>query len=134
MRAMRCVVLVYGVVAYLAFLVVFAAMFLFANNLGIVRGIDAPPAGSLAIDVALAAVFGISHSVLARPTAKRAVTALIPRAAERSTYVLVASATLALMIWQWRAAPAVIWHVESPALRAVIWAISGIGAAMIVGS
>jgi protein-S-isoprenylcysteine O-methyltransferase Ste14 len=130
----RFVVLVYGVVAYLAFLAVFAALFLFAGNLGIVRGIDAPPPGSLAIDLALVAVFGVSHSVLARPAVKRALTAIVPRVAERSTYVLVASATLALLVWQWRAAADPIWHVAHPAIRAVIWGIGGVGAVLIVVS
>jgi protein-S-isoprenylcysteine O-methyltransferase Ste14 len=130
----RFVVLVYGVVAYLAFLAVFAALFLFAGNLGVVRGIDAEPAGSLAIDLVLVALFGVSHSVLARPAAKRALTAILPRVAERSTYVLVASATLALLVWQWRAATDPIWHVAQPALRAAIWAAGGVGAILIVVS
>jgi protein-S-isoprenylcysteine O-methyltransferase Ste14 len=130
----RLAVVVYGVVAYVAFLGVFAAMFLFADNLGIVRGIDAPPTGSLAVDLVLVAVFGVSHSVLARPAAKRALTAAVPAAAERSTYVVVASAALALTVWQWRAAPDVIWHVAQPAVRAAIWGISGIGAVLIVAA
>jgi protein-S-isoprenylcysteine O-methyltransferase Ste14 len=135
MAAMRrIVVLTYGAVAYVAFVVVFAAMFLFANNLGIVRGIDAPPGGSLAIDLALVAVFGVSHSVLARPAMKRALAAIVPPVVERSTYVLVASATLALTVWQWRSAPQVIWDVTQPALRWAIWAVSGVGAVMIVSS
>lgn len=130
----RWVVLVYGVACYVVFVAVFAAMALFAANLGVVRGIDQPPSGplatGLAIDLALIAVFGVSHSVLARPWAKR----LLPAAIERSTYVLVASAALALMMWQWRAQPQLVWHVASPALRGLVWAVWGLGAAIVLVS
>jgi methanethiol S-methyltransferase len=131
---MRAVIVVYGVACYVAFLAVFTALALFAWNAGCVRGIDAAPAGSLAIDFGLVALFGVSHSVLARPAAKRVVTSIVTPAAERSTYVLIASASLALLIWQWRADPAIVWHVVSPAARAVVWAVAAGGAALIVGS
>jgi protein-S-isoprenylcysteine O-methyltransferase Ste14 len=135
MRAMRrAVILGYGAVCYLAFLAVFSALALFAWNAGGVRGIDAPPHGSLAIDLALIAVFGVSHSVLARPAAKRVVTAIVSPVAERSTYVLIASGSLALLMWQWRADDAVIWHVATPAVRMVVWAVAGAGSLLIVVS
>ncbi len=122
----RWVVLAYGVACYLAFGAVFAALALFASNAGIVRGVDTAPAGTLWIDLAWIALFGVSHSVLARPWAKRALPAVI----ERSTYVLVASAALGLMMWQWRADPRLVWHVTSPALRALVWGAWGLGAAI----
>ena len=130
----RAAILAYGVACYLAFVGSFSALALFGWNLGIVRGIDAPPRGSLVIDLALLAVFGVSHSVLARPAAKRVATAMIPEPAERSTYVLVASASLALLVWQWRAQPEVVWHVSTPAVRYAIWALSGAFSALIVVS
>lgn len=127
---MRWLVLAYGVACYVAFVAVFVAMALFSANAGIVRGIDRPPAGSLAIDLALIALFGVSHSVLARPWAKRR----IPASIERSTYVLVASASLALLMWQWRAQPDFVWHVTAPAGRAAIWGAWVVGAAIVLVS
>jgi protein-S-isoprenylcysteine O-methyltransferase Ste14 len=118
----RVSVLVYGVVTYVAFVATFGALLDFAAGTGYVRSIDgspaAPLASALAIDLALIAVFGVSHSVLARPYVKR----VLPSAIERSTYVLVASATLALIVWQWRAIPDAIWVVRAPAARDAIWA------------
>src|SRR5271155_4076316 len=94
----RVLVLVYGVAAYLAFLAVFAATVAFVGDVGHVRGIDGGEQGavaaSLAIDLGLVALFGVPHSVMARPSFKEALVRVIPRAAERSTYVLVASVTL----------------------------------------
>jgi methanethiol S-methyltransferase len=122
------VVLAYGVVAYVSFLAVFVAMVLWLANLGVVRGIDQGAPGSAAIDLALVALFGITHSVLARPGAKRAVNAIVTPAAERSTYVLVANITLALMVWQWRPLPTVLWTAP------VMWPVQLAGIALLVGS
>ena len=121
---MRWLVLAYGVACYVAFVAVFVAMALFSANA--MHGIDQLRTGSLVTDIALIAVFGVSHSVLARPWAKR----LIPASIERSTYVLVASASLALLLWQWRADPQLVWHVTSPAARALIWVAWGAGPAI----
>ena len=135
-RMGRVLVLVYGAVVYAAFLAVFGALFLFGSQFGLVRAIDAGPSAplgeALAIDIALIGLFGVTHSVLARAPIKRALMRVIPPAAERSTYVLVATATLALLIWQWRAVPDLVWHVDVP--RPVFWAVSGAAGALIVYS
>ena len=34
---------------------------------------------------------------------------------------------MALSIWQWRAMPGLIWQVENPAGRGLIWAVFGLG-------
>jgi len=130
----RVAVLIYGVVVYIAFVAVFSALPLFVGNLGIVRGIDAPPTGGIAVDLALIAVFGVTHSVLARPAVKRALARVNPPPVERSSYVLVASASFALLMWQWRALPEVVWHIETPVLRGVVWLVTATGVVLIVSS
>ena len=54
---------------------------------------------------------------MARPAFKRWWTQIIPPAAERSTFVLFASALLALIVWQWRPLPGVVWEVREPDRR-----------------
>jgi protein-S-isoprenylcysteine O-methyltransferase Ste14 len=134
----RMLVLVYGVVAYLAFLAVFAASVAFVGNVGYVRGVDGGEQGavavSLAIDLALVALFGVPHSMMARPWFKEGLVRVIPRAAERSTYVLVASVTLGLVLWQWRPLPMSVWSVDASGVRAVLWGVSGVGVLLVVYS
>ena len=134
----RRLVLAYGATTYVAFLVVFATFVPFVTNAGVVRGIDrgerSSVAASLLIDVGLLALFGISHSTMARARFKELLVRIIPPAAERSTYVLVATLTLGLLLWQWRPMPAIVWNVRSPAIRAALWASSGIGVLLVVYS
>ena len=81
------------------------------------RGIASAPGEALAIDVGLIALFGFQHSFMARQGFKRAWTRFVSPAAERATYVLIASLTLAVMMAGWHPIPAV-W-----ALFAVGWAV-----------
>ena len=130
MRGM--VILGYAVVAYAAFLLsaAWAALFL-------VRGVDAPattsPAAALAIDGALLFLFAAQHSVMARAGFKRRLTRLIPVAAERSTYVLVASLLLVAIFGFWQSVPATIWHVGMP-WAAPIWVVYAAGWVLAVWS
>jgi protein-S-isoprenylcysteine O-methyltransferase Ste14 len=137
----RIALLAFGVFAYACFLAAFAAGADFVAGAGFLRGIDAPaplsvPA-ALAVDVALLALFGVSHSVMARPAFKRRWTKVVPHAAERSVYVLVASLFLGLAFWQWRALPesiAPIWNVTAAGGRAALWALEAAGFLLAVAS
>jgi protein-S-isoprenylcysteine O-methyltransferase Ste14 len=134
----RTLVLGYGVLVYLAFLATFIALADFGTPTGIVvRSLDdgpfVPLGEALAIDLLLLAVFGVSHSVLARASVKRVVNRIVSTPAERSTYVLVASATLALIVWQWRAIPDVVWHVDGP-LRFVMLGVQALGVVIVLVS
>lgn len=124
----RLFTLGYGVVSYLFFLVVFVYAIGFVANTGVPRGIDGPRDGSLAaalaIDAALLTLFALQHSVMARPAFKRAWTRVVPAAVERSTFVLFASAALALLFWQWRPLGGVVWDVTAPAARLTLTAVS----------
>jgi protein-S-isoprenylcysteine O-methyltransferase Ste14 len=129
--AARVLALVYGVVSYVFFLVVFLYAVGFVANVGVPRGIDGhattPFAAALAIDLVLLAIFAVQHSVMARPGFKRAWTRVVPPAVERSTYVLAASAALALLCWQWRPLGGVVWQVDTPWLGALLVALSAFG-------
>lgn len=131
-------VLVYAVAVHLVYGAALALLLDFIAGTGYLRALDDGPtatfAPAIAIDLALIAAFGVSHSVLARPAAKRALTRILPPAAERATYVLVASITLAVVVWQWRALPAPLWRIDAPAARFAVYALQLAGVALALWS
>lgn len=127
----------YGVAAHALFFVVYAWMAAFVGNFsfGILPTIDGPRSGSLlgavSIDVALIALFGIQHSVMARPTFKRWWTRIIPAPIERSTYVMISNVLMILLMWQWRPIGGAVWDVKAPVLRAALYGLFAAGWLMV---
>jgi methanethiol S-methyltransferase len=127
----KTAVLVYGGMVYAAFLVVFAYAVGFVGNLVVPKGIDdgptAPWWAAIAINAALLALFATQHSVMARPGFKRVWTRAVPHSVERTTFVLAATAALALLMWQWRPLPTEIWSIDTGWARALVWTLYGCG-------
>jgi protein-S-isoprenylcysteine O-methyltransferase Ste14 len=122
--------LIYGLASYLVFFLSFLYTIAFIGNYWVPKSIDVGPESGLAqsilIDVVLLGVFAVQHSVMARPAFKRWWTGVVPASCERSTYVLISSLLLILVLWQWRPIVTTIWRVEGwPA--ATLTAISWIG-------
>jgi protein-S-isoprenylcysteine O-methyltransferase Ste14 len=115
----RLLALLYGVVSYLIFFITF----LYA--IGFVEDLVVPQA--LIINLVLLSVFAVQHSVMARPAFKRWWTQFVPASVERATYVLAASLALALLLWQWRPMPAVVWHIADPGIALAVTVLSFIG-------
>jgi methanethiol S-methyltransferase len=127
----RAIALIYGIAAYLLFLVVFLYAIGFVANWLVPKSIDSGPQGDLAwsllIDALLLGVFAVQHSVMARPGFKRWWTQMVPESIERSTYVLLASLALVLLFWGWRPLQDVIWEVSNPAGAIALWGLCGLG-------
>ncbi|OUS94556.1 methanethiol S-methyltransferase [Rhodococcus sp. NCIMB 12038] len=124
----RGLITAYGLVVYAMFLVVFLYAIGWVEGLVVPYTINdgpaAPVAVAVVIDVVLLTVFAMQHSVMARPWFKERWTRIVPQPMERSTYVLFATAALALLMWQWRPLPEQIWDVETSWVRVVIYAVS----------
>jgi len=116
--ARRVLIALYGAATYLFFLVVFVYTIGFVGGFVVPKHIEngplVDPLSAVLVDVVLLALFAIQHSVMARPAFERWWTQFVPPVAERSTFVLFASALLALIVWQWRPLPGVVWKVENP--------------------
>jgi methanethiol S-methyltransferase len=132
----RLLVLIYGIVCYVMFLGTFLYSIGFVANFAVPKSIDSGTVGdrttSFVIDAVLLGIFALQHSVMARPAFKRHWTRIVSEPAERSTYVLLTNLALILIYWQWRPLPEPIWNVESPTLRALLWALSGCGWLMVL--
>jgi protein-S-isoprenylcysteine O-methyltransferase Ste14 len=75
----------------------------------------------LLINLGLLTVFALQHSVMARPAFKRMITRFIPEAAERSTYVLMSSLALILLFFCWEPMGGVVWSVQHPVGRELLY-------------
>ncbi len=133
----RLLILLYGCIAYFAFFGAFVYFIGFVGNLTPVA-IDSPRQGplgaALLVNLALVALFGIQHSIMARKAFKQRITRIIPAAAERSTFVLASTLLLALMMWQWQPLGGTIWSVETPALRAALYLVFALGWVLLFAS
>jgi protein-S-isoprenylcysteine O-methyltransferase Ste14 len=126
------------VLAYLTFFGAFLYAIGFVGNWLVPKSIDSGHAGpvtpSLLINGAILAAFVLQHTIMARPGFKRAWTRIIPKQAERSTYVLLASAILLVLFWQWRPLPTILWQTTSPGAAWALSAISLLGWATVLAA
>lgn len=117
--------------AYLLFFAAFAYLVAFVGDFVVPHTVDHGPASptgvAVVVDLALIALFGLQHSVMARPGFKAALTRVWPASIERSLYLVATVAVLAAMYLFWRSIPATLWAVEVPWGRDLLWALFGIG-------
>jgi protein-S-isoprenylcysteine O-methyltransferase Ste14 len=78
-------------------------------------------------NLVLVLLWGLSHSIMARKSFKAWIVKIIPVAAERSTYVLVAGVASILLIGLWQTVPGVVWSVTTPVGIIFVWALCGFG-------
>lgn len=132
----RILVLGYALAVYAFFLVTFVLAVGFVGAVPGFKTLDSGEAGaplvSAVIDLLLLSAFALQHSVMARQRFKAWWTQFIPKSAERSTYVLAATALLALLVWQWRPLPDPVWSVHEPAIRAALWVALWAGWAIVL--
>lgn len=129
----RLLYLVFGVIAYVIFFATFLYLVAFVGNLpGVPVTVDrGSPGGSTALavvlDAALIAIFGLQHSIMARPAFKQRWTRIVPQPVERSLYVLCASLALILLFSFWKPISGIVWSIDSRALSTLLWAVFACG-------
>lgn len=123
--------LLYGLICYMAFFTWFLYAVAWLGNWILPWTIDGPPRGggvitAAIINVGLVALFAIQHTVMARPGFKRRWTRIIPASIERSTFVLVASACMWLLVLAWQPMPDLVWSFTH---SAALWGLTGLSLA-----
>jgi len=125
----------FGVVAYLAFFATLVYFMGWIVGIGVPVPLDAPASintwQALAIDIGLIALFGLQHSVMARPGFKAWWTQFVPARLERSIYVLLSSVALFAMMAFWQPLGGVLWSVQGEAARNAIYALFALGWAIL---
>jgi protein-S-isoprenylcysteine O-methyltransferase Ste14 len=117
----KLIVLTYGVINYNLGSMGLVALIAFLFNLipanpyinGIDSGESSKAALALAINVGLIALFGLQHSVMARPRFKQWLTRYIPEHAERSTFMLATAIVAFALIVFWQPMPITLWQADS---------------------
>lgn len=136
-RASTWVVRLYAIGVYVLFLAVLAYAVGFFAGVGVPKDIDegprVPVPVAVGVDLVLLSLFAAQHTVMARPWFKRRWTQVVPESAERATFVLAASLTLALLFWLWRPIDGTVWTLAGPAAGA-LWAAYATGWVVTVGS
>lgn len=131
--------LLYGVAAYAIGVAALLYLIGFLGNLFVPTSVDVGPVSgwplALTVDVLLVVLFGLQHSVMARPGFKQWWTRIVPPAVERSTYLLGTAAALACLFTFWLPMPApVIWQVSTPLAVGLLWAAFGLGWVLLLAS
>ena len=114
----RFLILGYGLLGYaigmggLTYFILFVGGFDFLP-IHINSGTPADPSQAMLINLGLIALFGIQHSVMARPSFKKLWTKFVPEAAERSTYVLISGVMMLVICAFWQPIDGTLWQVNS---------------------
>ena len=120
----RVLSLVFGVIAYAVFLLTMAYAVGFVGNAFVPKTLDFGPVATfrtaLLINLVLLALFGVQHSVMARPWFKQWLHKFVPDHLERATYMLLSSIVLCLLFWQWKPMPAMIFSTESDLVATIL--------------
>ncbi|MGA9672424.1 MAG: methanethiol S-methyltransferase [Terracidiphilus sp.] len=115
----------FGAVSYDVFFASFLYAIGFVGNFLVPKTMDSSSADhwptALLIDLGLLALFAVQHSVMARPSFKRVFTKIVPATLERSIYVLASSVALLYLFWQWRPLGGMVWDVQNPFGRTVLY-------------
>ena len=128
----RAAILLFSAIAYSVFLATFLYLIAFVGDLPFApntvdRGPETPVAAAILINLGLIALFGLQHSVMARPGFKRWWTRLVPPPVERSVYVLAASLALILLFLMWRPIEGHVWDLTGTPFEYAMWLLFASG-------
>lgn len=133
----RIAFFVYGLTAYGLFFGVYLYLICFVCGIAIpapINGSQHSSALAPLVNTLLVALFGVQHSIMARPSFKKWWTSYVHPAIERSTYVMISNVVMIAMFYFWQPMPQLLWNVDNPVLRGLLWTLNGLGWMLVPGS
>jgi protein-S-isoprenylcysteine O-methyltransferase Ste14 len=119
---------VYGVFCYLIGVGGLVCIILALATLLPYGFLESGPTGMPVVwNLGLVALWGAIHTIMARDRFKGMITRMIPEAAERPTYVLVAGITSILLVGLWQEVSGVVWSVSNSTGATALWALFAFG-------
>lgn len=134
----RITIMLYSIINYTLGVAALNYLIAFLFNLSVPKSIDSGEAGNallaIAINIGLITLFGLQHSVMARPKFKAWLTRLVPKAAERSTYMAATAIVVFALCLLWQPLPTVLWQAGSDVTYYTMLAIGLSGWALVLFS
>jgi methanethiol S-methyltransferase len=128
-------VLLYGIINYGLGSAALVYLIAFIFNLFVPISIDSGEPGtvwqSAMINFGLILLFGLQHSIMARPAFKKHLTRFLPQAAERSTFMLATAVVTFALCLLWQPMPVVLWQAENATLYGTLLGVGLAGWAMV---
>ena len=128
-------VLLYGIINYNLGSAALVYLIAFLFNLFVPFSIDSGEAGNVfvavTINLGLITLFGLQHSIMARPVFKKRLTRYIPKAAERSTFMLATALVTFTLCLLWQPMPDILWQADNAILHNSILVIGLSGWALV---
>lgn len=124
----KVLALLFGVISYaigmggLTFFILYVGAWGFMP-IHVDSGTAGPVGSALLVNFALILLWGLQHSIMARPAFKELWTKVVPKSIERSTYVLLSGILMLVICINWRGLEGMIWNVENSLLQGLLLAL-----------
>lgn len=123
--------LIYGIICYLTFLISFISFIAFVDNILLPKTLDSVRNNhwqyALFNNLFLLLFFLLQHSGMAREQFKQQWIKIIPPTIERSTYVLLSSLCLIIIIIFWQPIGVQIWQIYDTTLLYILYSFNALG-------
>lgn len=127
-----------GLVGYTAAVGALVYLILFIGDFPVPKTINSPALIELGpaflINTMLIAIWGLQHSVMARPGFKAAWTKFIPEPSERAVYCIATALVTWVLVYFWQPMPGVLWDVSGSMLGTVLLAVYLLGWVVVLAS
>lgn len=120
----RLFYVLYGLVGYAAAVGALVYLILFIGGIHVPKTINSPALVALGpailVNTVLIVIWGLQHSVMARPGFKASWTKFIPEPVERATYCVSTALVTFILVYFWQPMPGVIWDVSGSTLGTLL--------------